>query len=93
MKYFVAMEDWSGAHIHSEGTYEECINTIRGIYNEMIEFRAVMPMEEWTPILYIEGEDTLIIGGNKLERYTIYPVRTSAERMVQTLNECREYLS
>lgn len=92
MKYFVVMEDWSGAHIHSEGTYEECLNVLRGIYNEMVEFRALMPMEEWTPILYIEGGHTLIVGGDKIEMYTIYP-GTGAKRMVQTLNECREYLS
>ena len=92
MKYFVVMEDWSGAHIHSEGTFDECLSVLEGIYNEMVEFRALMPMEEWIPILYIEGEDMLIIGGNKLEKYTIYSGLLDAESMCQALNE-GEYLS
>ena len=87
MKYFVVMEDWSGAHIHSEGTFDECLSALEGIYNEMVEFRALMPMEEWTPILYIEGEDMLIIGGNKLEKYTIYSGWLDAESMCQALND------
>ena len=49
-------------------------------------------MEEWTPILYIEGEDMLIIGGNKLEKYTIYSGLLDAESMCQALND-GEYLS
>ena len=92
MKSFIIIEDWNGAHIHFEGTYGECINILRGIYNEMVEFRAVMPMEEWTPILYIESEDMLIIGGNKLEKYTIYSGLLDAESMRQALND-GEYLS
>ena len=92
MKSFIIMEDWNGAHIHFEGTYGECINILRGIYNEMVEFRAIMPVVEWTPILYIEGEDMLIIGGHKIEKYTIYSGLLDAENMCQALND-GEYLS
>ena len=92
MKYFVVMEDWSGAHIHFEGTYEECLNTLSGIYNEMVEFRALMPMEEWTPILYIEGGGTLIVGGEVLAIYRIYP-SSDGEGILQALNSQRKYFS
>lgn len=92
MKYFVVMEDWSGARIHFEGTYEECLNTLSGIYNEMVEFRALMPMEEWTPILYIEGGGTLVIGGEVLAIYRIYP-SSDGEGILQALNDHRKYFS
>ena len=92
MKNFIIMEDWNGAHIHFEGTYGECINILRGIYNEMVEFRAVMPMEEWTPILYIEGGGTLVIGGEVLAIYRIYP-SNDGEGILQALNSHRKYFS
>lgn len=92
-KYYIIMEDWNGARIHFEGTYKECVNILWGMYNEIVEFRAVMPMEEWTPILYIEGQNTLIIGGNKLKVYTIYSNLIDAERRCKALNDGGEYLS
>ena len=92
MKYFVVMEDWSGAHIHSEGTFDECLSVLEGIYNEMVEFRAFMPMEEWTPILYIEGGGTLVVGGEVLAIYRIYP-STDEETTLQALNNHRKYFS
>ena len=92
MKYFVVMEDWSGAHIHSEGTFDECLSVLEGIYNEMVEFRALMPMEEWTPILYIEGGGTLIVGGEVLAIYRIYP-SSDGEGILQALNSQRKYFS
>lgn len=92
MKYFVVMEDWSGAHIHSEGTFDECLSVLEGIYNEMVEFRAFMPMEEWTPILYIEGGGTLVVGGEVLAIYRIYP-STDEETTLQALNTHRKYFS
>lgn len=92
MKYFVVMEDWSGAHIHSEGTFDECLSVLEGIYNEMVEFRALMPMEECPPILYIEGGGTLVIGGEVLAIYRIYP-SSDGEGILQALNTHRKYFS
>ena len=92
MKCFVVVEDWSGAHIHFEGTYKECLSMLEGIYNEMVEFRAFMPMEECPPILYIEGDNTLIIAGNNLEKYTIY-MGPNAEELLQLLANDRKYHS
>ena len=92
MKYFVVMEDWNGAHIHSEGTFDECLSTLEGIYNEMVEFRAFMPMEECPPILYIKGSRTLVIGGEVLAIYRIYP-SSDEEGILQALNEHRKYFS
>ncbi len=92
MKYFVVMEDWSGAHIHSEGTFDECLSVLEGIYNEMVEFRALMPMEECPPILYIEGGTTLVVGGEVLAIYSIYPA-IDGETMLRTLNSYRKYFS
>ena len=92
MKYFVVMEDWSGAYIHSEGTFDECLSVLEGIYNEMVEFRALMPMEECSPILYIEGGGTLVIGGEVLAIYSIYPA-IDGEIMLRTLNSYRKYFS
>ena len=92
MKYFVVIEDWSGAHIHSEGTFDECLSVLEGIYNEMVEFRAFMPMEECPPILYIEGGGTLVIGGEVLAIYRIYP-SSDGEGILQALNTHRKYFS
>ena len=92
MKYFVVVEDYSGAVIYSEGTFEECLSALEGIYNEMVEFRALMPMEECPPILYIEGGGTLVIGGEVLAIYRIYP-SSDGEGILQALNEHRKYFS
>lgn len=92
MKYFVVMEDWSGAHIHSEGTFDECLSVLEGIYNEMVEFRAFMPMEECPPMLYIEGGATLVIGGEVPAIYSIYPA-IDGETMLRTINSYRKYFS
>ena len=92
MKYFEVREEWSGANIHSKGTCAECLSVLEGIYNEMVEFRAFMPMEECPPILYIEGGGTLVIGGEVLAIYRIYP-SSDGEGILQALDTHRKYFS
>lgn len=92
MKYFVVVEDYSGAVIYSEGTYNECLSTLHDIYDEMIAFRAVMPKDEWRPVLYNQGADTLIVGGDRPETYTIYG-GIDADEVLRTLYDWKEYHS
>ncbi len=90
MKYFVVMEDLAGARIYAEGTHDECTDILRGIYNEIAEFRATKPSEEWTPMLYIEEAEMLMIGGWCLKLYTVCS-EVSMQQMQHRLNNCKGY--
>ena len=90
MKYFVVMEDLTGAHIDAEGTHDECTAILRDMYNEIARFRADYPSEEWTPMLYIEEAEMLMIGGGYLELYTVCS-EVSMQQMQHRLNNCKGY--